>query len=303
MHSEFAVGTIMTPLSLFAVEPDMPLHAHPIVIDPGSVSRASIGNPNGDQAENIPLESLGFSGPLQAHRSSRRHYFLSLMHWFEAERFRLNEPALAEECMNCHSLRMLNKLSARHQARGRDDWAMVRMRVLLCGMTYAMWADPHPLRWKDRQVVQGLIQLGFPERFAASAFDEFLKMQANPQIVFFGVDQAPPEVIGRRLTLIHRKFERQWSCALWIGRHANWRINDWMREQHIPVLPVGQPGDRLTLEKSIELTEGRHSVVFDQKAAKKMDPLIRQLRLMRRSLDVDPYAITGAGTTLGLALD
>lgn len=251
----------------------------------------------------IPLASLGFCGPLVNQRSSQRHYYLSLMHWFEAERFRQNEPALSEECLNCHTLRMLQKLASRHQSKGRDDWAMVRMRVMLCGMTYAMWADPDPSRWQDESIVQEMTNIGFPERFAQSAFREFIKMRSSPQIMFFGVDKAPPEVIGRRLNLIHRKYERQWTCALWIGRHANWRINDWLREQSIPVVPLGQPGERLTIERSIELTDGRHAVVFDQKSLKSMDPLIRQLRLMKRPLDVDPYAITGAGTTLGLALD
>lgn len=255
------------------------------------------------KVQEIPLALMGFSGPLVKQRATQRHYYLSLMHWFEAEKFRLNAPALSEECLNSHSLRMLKKLSDRHQSSGREDWAMVKMKVLLCGMTYAMWADPEPERWLNVSIVREMASIGFPERFAQSAFEEFMKLRINPQFVFFGADKAPPEVIGRRLNLIHRKYERKWTCASWIGRHSNWRINDWTREQYIPVMPLGRPGERLTMDKAITLAVGRHAVVFDQKALKNMDPLIRQLRQLKMPLDVEPYAITGAGTTLGLALE
>lgn len=242
----------------------------------------------------IPLGQLSF--PAYVSESEAKHRtqtgFLTLAHYFEAEKFRGKDQALYEAVLNSPTLRELKKLTKRHQKLWREDWAGVRGRALVCGMQYACWADLSPERWttEPNRLADELTELGFPAKFSLAAVQEHARMRENATWVFFGSDTAPPDVIGKRVNAVHRKYLRAWSLCHWLGRHSNWRIHDWALNQFIPIRYLGAHGDSLTPGAIDFLLEAStNACIFEQRGGKDLDQVIRHVRGSRFPLEMELY--------------
>lgn len=250
-----------------------------------------------NNAHHIPLENLSFPAYILDVKGKSRSPtgFLSLAHFFEAEKFRGYDADLYEAAVNAPTLRELRKLTKRHQANWRDDWLGVRGRVLVCGMQYAAWAAPDHERWtvNAQQLTDELIALGFPSKFSQAAVLEFTRLQGNPTWVFFGTEQTPPDVIGKRVNAIHRKCLREWTLCHWLGRHTNARIHDWALNQFIPIRYFGSRGDSLTHKAINGLTSAStKACVFEQRGGKAQDHTIQQLRGLKFPLEIEFYNVS-----------
>ena len=251
----------------------------------------------------IPLSRLSFPTYIAQPKTCERVWFPSLMHFFEAEKFRLQHPDIYLSIVNSTNLKEVAKIAKRNQSLWRDDWIGVRGRVLLCGMRYAAWADPDPQRWTDApdKLALELQELGFPTKFSLAAVTEFQRLLANPTWCFFGVDHAPQDVVGKRLNTIHRKCERAWSINHWLGRHTSWRVHDWALSLYIPMRYFGEPRERLTPEHIERLvTASNHACVFEKRGGKAMDATIRQIKGLKAPLEMDFYAPSTLGGQLAL---
>jgi hypothetical protein len=238
----------------------------------------------------IPLRDLSFPVYIPTSKARDRAGFLSIVHFFEAEKFRGFHPELFEAVMHCPSLRELSKLTKRNQAKWRDDWSGIRGRVLVCAMRYASWADPNPERWTTQPEVLAaeLETLGFPAKFCAAAVTEFQRLNENPVWNFLGVDKAPPDSIGKRVNDIHRKTGRAWTINHWLGRHTSWRLHEWALSQYVPMRYFGAPDARLTPELIQSIAQqSTHTCIFEAKGGKTMDAEIRQLRALKVSLEME----------------
>lgn len=241
----------------------------------------------------IPLSQLSFPGYIGEAKTGERVGFHSLMHFFEAEKFRLNKPDVYLSIVNSPSLREVAKLIKRHRADWRDDWVGVRGRVMVCGMRYASWADPNPERWTGdtTQLSVELEALGFPAKFCTAAIAEFQRLVNNPVWSFFGVDTAPQDVIGKRVNSLHRKYQRAWTLNHWLGRHTSWRLHEWALNQHLPIRYIGAPHRRLTPELIAQIVnDSNFTCVFEQRGGKTMDATIRQIKALKTPLEMEFYS-------------
>lgn len=243
----------------------------------------------------IPLESLSFpayyltTGP---HLAPVRSGFLSLVHYFEAEKFRGVEPSLYEDVMNSPTIREARTLAKRHQNHCRLDWLGVRSRAMVCALQYAAWADLDSARWSQapRILGQEIIALGFPPKFAEDAATDFAKLRVNPVFVFFGIDKAPPDVLGKRVNLIHRTYLRTWTLTHWLGRHGDWRIHDWAMTQYVPIKYQGKPGDSLSpMEIDALLNISTQACVFEKRGGKELDAIVRQVKGRKYALAMELF--------------
>jgi len=247
-----------------------------------------------DISNRIPLSQLSFPAYVLESDSKQRvrSSVLSLAHFFEAEKFRGKDAALYEAVINSPTIRELRKLTKRYQTHWREDWIGVRGRALVCGMRYASWADPNPERWttEPERLEAELIELGFPAKFSAAAVNEYARLEASATWVFFGTDKAPPDVIGKRVNVIHRKHLRAWTLCHWLGRHSNWRIHDWALNQFIPVSYRGDHGDSLGRAAIDQLLlASSHACIFEQRGGKDLDSVIRQVRGIKFPLEMEFY--------------
>lgn len=237
----------------------------------------------------IPLRELSFPAYIADQRSAGRVAFSSLMHFFEAEKFREKSPDVYRSIVDSTSLRETSKISRRNKDAWRGDWLGVRGRVMLCGMRYASWFDPTPERWSN---ISGLTielqELGFPEKFSHVAATEFQRFSEDASWCFFGIDLAPQDVVGKKINAIHRKTKRVWYINHWLGRHTSWRLHEWALSQYIPMRYFGAPGERLTPELIDRISSlSAHSCVFEQRGGKGMDLTIRQLRGLKRPIEIE----------------
>lgn len=246
----------------------------------------------------IPIERLSFPAyrlPVGAPGGdySAPAAFLSLGQWFEAEKFRAFHRDLFEEVLLAPTLREARRFAKLHQASWRGDWLGVRTRALACGLVYACTADSHANRWMGdaQSVAAELSPLELPERFVLAAAQEFVRLRDSPLIAFFGAEGAPPEIVGRRVNLVHKKAERAWALAYWQGRHGSWRVHDWAVSQFIPIRYLGEEKARLNAAAYQMLREASvQAVVFEKRKGKTMDSVIRGLRLAKVSVELDLYA-------------
>jgi hypothetical protein len=241
----------------------------------------------------IALSQLSFPGYIGEPKTGERVGFHSLMHFFEAEKFRSHKPLLYQSIINSPSLREVAKLSKRHRTDWRDDWVGIRGRAMVCGMRYAAWADPNPERWMgdSSQLALELEGLGFPAKFCTAAIAEFRRMVDNPTWSFFGVDTAPLDVIGKRLNSLHRKYQRAWTLNHWLGRHTSWRLHDWALNQYVPMRYAGAPNARLTPAMIAQVVgSSNFTCVFEQRGGKLMDATIRQIKGLKVPLEMELYS-------------
>lgn len=218
--------------------------------------------------------------------------FLSLVHWFEAEKFRAFAKDLYQEALHSPSIKEVRRFSAAHQRHWRGDWLAVKQRALACGMVYAARSDPGSKRWlgEAEELAQALLPLGFEERLLAAACAEYVRLRNSQSISFLGGGAAPPDHIGKRVHAVHKKAEGYWRLAHWMGRHGSWQIHDWAIQQYVPVSYHGGNASRLATSQIVGLTRSTdHIIVFEQRKGKVMDRVIRQIREMRRSLELDLY--------------
>lgn len=239
----------------------------------------------------IPLTHLSFPGYVHDEQGrGERVWFASLGHFFEAEKFRGQQPDIWAEIVNSPTLREARKTSRRHRELWRGDWSGIRGRVVVCAMQYAAWADPDPQRWEASQasaLVESLAALDLPPRFCSSAVTAFHLLAASPMLCFFGVDKAPDDAVGQRVNALHRKHQHRWRMAHWLGRHTSWKLHRWALEQHIPMRYVGQPGDRLTDEALSEVLHwGTHATVFEARGSRYMEGVTRVLRARKFPTDM-----------------
>lgn len=246
----------------------------------------------------IPVERLSFSAyrlPIGEPGGiySAPAAFLSLGQWFEAEKFRAFHPELFEQVLLAPTVREARRLAKSHQANWRGDWLGVRTRALACGLIYASRADRHTERWQGdpAEIAAELAPLELPERFVLSAAHEFVRLRESPLIAFFGAEGAPPETVGRRVNLVHKKAERAWTLAYWQGRHGSWRVHDWAVSQYIPIRYLGEDRGRLNPAAYAKLRDAKvQTVVFEKRKGKTMDSVIRGLRLAKIPVELDLYA-------------
>lgn len=243
----------------------------------------------------MKLYDQSFFGYAMAAGSPHRVVFTSLVHFFEAEKFRTVNQDLYLAALNCPTLRELRKFEKRHRDHWREDWMGVRARVMVSALVYAYWASDKTGFWEPTETAQEALSkelqgLGFPPKFSTGVVAELHQYLASPSCTLLGVDHAPPDVIGKRLNTIHRTQSRRWTLNHWLGRHTNWKMNEWAVNQFIPVRYFGTPGQRL-LEADIDDMSGPtcRVFVFEQRGGKHMDKTLRQLRAKKAALDIDFY--------------
>ncbi len=243
----------------------------------------------------IPIENLSFSAYRPAHRDGTHGapaIFLSLAHWFEAERFRAFAPELFVQVMHCPSIKEARKFAKRNQNHTRGDWMAVRARALACGMVYASWADADHPRWQAdaASLAAQLAPLGIPERIVAEAAAEFVRIRQTPRIVFLGAGASTPEAVGKRVNQVHRKASGAWQLSCWQGRHGSWQIHDWALQQFVPIRYLGKEDDRLSQAHLSALAQQvDQAVVFEARGGKRMDTIIRTLKGLKVPVELDLY--------------
>ena len=252
----------------------------------------------------IPIEKLSFSAyrvPVKEGLRASPVAFLSLAHWFEAERFRAFAPDLFQQVLHSPSIKEARKFAKRHQSHTRGDWMAVRARALACGMVYAYWADTDNPRWQDDAgaLASHLAALDLPARIVADAAVEFVRLRETPRIAFLGAANSTPDAVGKRVNQVHRKSFGAWHLVHWQGRHSSWQIHDWALQQYIPIRYLGADDDRLN-PAMLQMLAGRvsQSVVFESKGGKRMDAVIRSLKSLKVPVDLDLYKDDGLMASL-----
>jgi len=223
----------------------------------------------------IPIEQLSFSAyRLAVEGDTARKVpcdFLSLAHWYEAERFRAFEMALFQEVLMSPSIREARKLGQKNRKYWRGDWLAVQVRALACGMVYAARCDALSERWAGnaQDLARMLGSLEFPERLALAAASEFTRQRQGKRIAFLGAPGAPAEVVGRRVNLVHKKAEGAWQLAHWLGRHASWIIHDWAVKNFIPITYFGEEQGRISTSLLSKFPEESDLVIiFEMRKSK-----------------------------------
>jgi hypothetical protein len=243
----------------------------------------------------IPIENLSFSAYRPAYRDGTHGaptIFLSLAHWFEAERFRAFAPELFLQVIHCPSIKEAHKFAKRNQHHTRGDWMAVRARALACGMVYAQWADSDHPRWRadSATLVAELAPLDIPEKIVAEAATEFVRIRDTRRIVFLGAGASSPEAVGKRVNQVHRKASGAWQLAFWQGRHGNWQIHEWALQQFVPILYLGKESDRLSQAHLAAVAQqADHAVVFEARGGKRMDTIIRTLKSLQVPVELDLF--------------
>lgn len=218
--------------------------------------------------------------------------FSNLALFFEAEKFRGVQPELFNQVLHSPSIKEARKLTKRHQALWREDWAGVRLRVLATGIQYMAWADTGSERWHDASpdnIAQHLAPLGLPSKFLLHAATEFVTLRDAPHYCFLMAPGTPDDVIGRKLNTLHRKYGRKWGIMHWDGRHGNRRVHDWALNQYLPIRYFGVLGERLhlpTLSKLLTQTNAK-VCVFETRGGKNMDAVIQHLRPYRSQFELE----------------
>lgn len=248
----------------------------------------------------IPVDQLSFAAYRLAGEDGRRQQpcaFLSLAHWFEAEKFRAFARDLFDEVMLCPSGKEARKLAKKNPNLWRGDWRAVRLRALACGMVYAARSDPDAQRWSGsaEDVAALLAPLHLPERFALGAAMEFVHLRDAPRVAFLGGSAAPNDVVGKKVNVVHKRAERAWRLAHWQGRHSSWRIHDWALQQYIPIEYLGDEGSRLTPANACALASATDQLtVFERRHGRTMDAVIRALRQAKTHVDLELYSAGSA---------
>jgi hypothetical protein len=246
----------------------------------------------------IPIEKLSFPAyrltGVEGGDRLARSVFLSLNHWFEAEKFRAFHRELFDEVLHQPTAKEARKFAKRNQGQWRGDWLAVRVRAMACGLVYASWADRDSQRWNApaQEIAQFLAPLGLNERFLNQVALEFVRLRSAPRIAFLGAAVAPPDAVGRRVNMVHKRADRAWTLAHWQGRHGSWRVHDWALAQYIPISYAGQAGGRLNATQLEQFaTACDQAVVFETRRGKSMDAVIRALRAVRRiQVELDLFA-------------
>jgi hypothetical protein len=245
----------------------------------------------------LPIEKLPFTAYRLAGAAGQQRegpsVFLSLNHWFEAEKFRPYEPELFQEMAMQPTIKEARKLARKHQTKWRFDWPKVRNRVLACGLMYAARADRHSPRWLGDagEIAAMLRPLDLPEPFLESAARDYIRLRDGPKVVFLGAGVAPSAAVGRKINAIHRRTEAGWTLAHWQGRYGCWRVHDWAVAQILPIVYIGEDDARLT-QAAIDDLAGRcqQAVVFERKGGKTMDRVLRALRAARKTqVEIDLF--------------
>lgn len=219
--------------------------------------------------------------------------FQSLAHWFEAEKFRPFHRDLFDQVMLAPTIKEARRFAKLHQNFWRGDWLGVRNRAMACGMVYAARADSHPERWLGtaEQIAADMTSLGpLPQRFLLSAAEVFVQLRDSPRVALLGAMTAPPEVVGKRINLVHKRNEGFWQLAYWQGRHSCWRVHDWAIKAHVPVDYLGREAARLNADSVKALHSAvTQVVVFEKRRGKTMDAILRSLRAERIPVELDIY--------------
>lgn len=246
----------------------------------------------------IPIEKLSFaayrlqSGDVRQAPSA----FISLAHWFEAEKFRAFHRELFDEVMLCPTVRDAKKFATKNKANWRGDWLGLRLRALACGMHYAYLADPTPERWKGtpESIASMLAPFEFPEKFVLGASMAFVGLRDAGTVSILGASTAPSDVVGKRINQVHKRADRLWKLLHWQGRHGCWKVHDWALSQYVPIQYAGADDARLN-DEAITMLRNRaqNIVVFEARGGKRMDATIRALRLAKAPMELDLYRVEG----------
>lgn len=242
------------------------------------------GTPSMAQLD-IPIDHLSFPAYRLADAGGARQApcaFLSLAHWFEAEKFRPFARPLFDQAMIHPTIKEVRKFAKHHQSHWRGDWLAVRTRALACGMVYAAWSDPCTERWEGtaESIADRIRPLGLPERFLVGAAREYLRLRAAPRFAFLGAGHAPDEVVGKKINQVHKKSEFAWKLTHWQGRHGSWKIHDWALQQFVPIDYLGADDARTGPANLAAFPERCDTVVvFEKRRGRIMDAVVRGLRM------------------------
>ena len=245
----------------------------------------------------IPLDKLSFRAyrlALDPTERSEPAAFLSLGHWYEAEKFRAFARDLFLESMHMPSIKEARQHSKRNQSHVRGDWLAVQTRALACGMVYASLADRQTTRWSGTpsEIASHMACLDLPPRVMLSACAEYVKLRDAPRVAFLGGNAAPHEVVGKRLHSLHRKAGGIWRLAHWQGRHCSWQIHDWAVQQYVPIVYLGTENARMSAQGQQTLqTEADRVVIFETRNGKKMDSILRGLKALKIPVELDIYSV------------
>jgi len=242
----------------------------------------------------LDLSFTGFRLPPRAGaRRERAPVYMSLRHWFEAEKFRSCEPDLFSAMLMQPTQREAVKLAKRNQTRWRMDWAKVRCRALACGMVYASLSEPNAPRWATdaKELAAMLTPLGLPEKFQQEAAAEYVRLRDGPKVAFLGAATAPHDAVGKRVNAVHRKTGGAWTLLHWCGRGVSWPVHDWAVAQFVPIIYLGDDRDRMSEAHLVDLARRADTVVvFEERGGKTMDRTLRTLRAQRRcSVELDLF--------------
>lgn len=244
----------------------------------------------------IPLDKLSFRAyrlSLDPADRAQPAAFLSLGHWYEAEKFRAFARDLFLESMHMPSIKEARQHAKRNQTHVRGDWLAVQSRALACGMVYASLADKHASRWNGTpaQIAAHMACLDFPARLTIAACTEFVKLRDAPRVAFLGGNAAPHEIVGKRLHGMHRKAGGHWQLAHWQGRHCSWQIHDWAVQQYVPVTYLGTETARMNAQgQQLIQNAADRVVIFEARNGKKMDAILRGLKALKLSVELDLYS-------------
>lgn len=244
----------------------------------------------------IPIANLSFSAYRLPGEHGRQQpaAFISLAHWFEAEKFRAFHRELFDEVMLCPSIKEARKLATRNRSQWRGDWLAVRVRAMACGMVYASRSEPLSTRWQGsaEDIAKFLAPLGLPERFLLGAATEYVRLRNASMVAFLGANSAPHDVVGKRINVIHKKADRAWTLLHWQGRHGCWRVHDWALSQFVPIVYTGENNARLNADGLSKIgARCKSVVVFEARGGKLMDATIRALRLAKIPVELDLYLV------------
>ena len=243
----------------------------------------------------IPIQQLSFRGYRLPSDTSRdqRAAFTSLGHWFEAEKFRAFQPDLFQAVMMSPTVKEARKLATKNKGAWRGDWRAVRPRALACGMVYASWADGGSVRWSGspEQLVATMGPLEFEPNLALTAAKEFVALRDAQRIAFLGANMAPPEVVGKRMHVVHKRVDRAWTLLHWEGRRGCWLVHDWAVMQYVPVLYLGETDMRLN-DSSVEaiIAKSQRVVVFEARGGRALDAVIKKLKSASVAVELDLFS-------------
>jgi hypothetical protein len=223
----------------------------------------------------------------------RRQVFLSLVHWYEAAKFKPHRPLLCDALLLSPSIKEARKFARAREGTWRSDWPVTRHSVLAAGLGMLALQRPEmELRSCPLDGVRaGLDPMQLPAVVRDSCVERFAQWRAAPRICVFGADLAPSQLVGARLARLVAPLPN-WTLVMTCGPRTAWRVHDWALQQYVPVeyhgTPSQRPGRRLT---GAVIAASDHVVVFEERAQKRFDGVLQLAKHLKRKISLELYDV------------